>query len=693
MIHPDFELSIQERRKTAAFARHVNHLAAQSICGVLNVDTGLSMRGLYESEIKTLLACRCRSQDWTKHRLVIPTEQHRLDLSSVLQRLVTDTALEDTVVLIWQGESSSPPPQQQQPLNISSLKNGLSEKKKPWWEKLPPGLHGNLMVSNTIVYLNARVHRNTCIENSFIAPEALILNCGSITCDNNFAELMNQHSITVGAESGGGRTLTLSLESTMLDVTSQLTNKHRQDGVPDNSIFPTMNVFDRHVIVRETPTIRSVYLHHHASIEGASEVEKAVLMSGASIESNSTARNVLMQWNTSISGSSSITDALLMEEAHAGPHSFVVSSILGPDVHVSAGEIHASILGPNTNAHHQSLVIGVLWPLGRGNVGYGANVGSNHTGRIPDQECAAGEGTFWGLSSVIKFPVDLSQAPYTIVAAGTSLPPQQITMPFSLIVSSSSSSSHGSNVNDIIPGWLLKSSPYTLARSEKKYANRRKADRHQSYTGWKIIRADTVAMCCRARKELQTSGKTAGIGACYLSERAREAGIVAYTDCIQRFALHGLLKFVLANGGRSMDMSIVSKILANAANVFDDTPTRKVEWPRFPWDHHAEDSASEWEFQQMLLMQEFPLESGVTSKDWLQEQLRRLITLENAYTERIFRSKSRDDSRGSQTIPGYADCHVSADQDPVIIEARKEAQQLEESVQSALKDMDHTSKL
>ena len=35
------------------------------------------------------------------------------------------------------------------------------------------------------------------------------------------------------------------------------------------------------------------------------------------------------------------------------------------------------IMGPNTNSHHQSLVISILWPLGRGNVGYGSNIGSN----------------------------------------------------------------------------------------------------------------------------------------------------------------------------------------------------------------------------------------------------------------------------------------------------------------------------
>lgn len=56
-------------------------------------------------------------------------------------------------------------------------------------------------------------------------------------------------------------------------------------------------------------------------------------------------------------------------------------SILGPDSGVGAGECHHSLVGPFVGFHHQALLIAAIWPLGRGNVGYGANVGSNHTSR------------------------------------------------------------------------------------------------------------------------------------------------------------------------------------------------------------------------------------------------------------------------------------------------------------------------
>ena len=90
----------------------------------------------------------------------------------------------------------------------------------------------------------------------------------------------------------------------------------------------------------------------------------ATLLSYAKIGNGCTVSIVLLQWNLSIMDNSSVSDTLLMEDTHSGPHSLVASTILGPDVHMSAGEVHASVLGPNTNAHHQSLLIGVLWPLG-----------------------------------------------------------------------------------------------------------------------------------------------------------------------------------------------------------------------------------------------------------------------------------------------------------------------------------------
>ena len=320
--------------------------------------------------------------------------------------------------------------------------------------------------------------------------------------------------------------------------------------------------------------------------------------------------------------------------------------------------------------------------MGRGNVGYGANVGSNHTGRIPDQETAAGEGTFWGLSCVIKFPVDLTFSPYSIVAAGTTLPPQRICMPFSLIVDGKDGK------NDIIPGWVLQSSPYTLARSEKKFATRRKAKRHDFYTGWKIFRPEIMDMCrCAKAQLLLEASRTNGLGTNNLSDRARTAGIKAYRECLQRYALHGLLAWIRRvsseNSGGIVDVNAIHYELLGRQNrpLTMPNPTQHVEWPSFPWDE--KDFGDEWEYQRSLVLEEFPFDNTSIS-DWLEKLLSTLVTLENDFSRRIHKCKARDDSRGEATIPGYAQAHVLADKDPVIIDAKRRASAVEGAVSKIL---------
>ena len=89
----------------------------------------------------------------------------------------------------------------------------------------------------------------------------------------------------------------------------------------------------------------------------------------------------------------------------------------------------------------------------QGNVGYGANVGSNHTGKAPDQELRSGEGVFFGLGVNIKYPSNFGKAPYTIFASGVGCLPQRIEFPFSLVNTPAEPIVGLSTaINEIIPG-------------------------------------------------------------------------------------------------------------------------------------------------------------------------------------------------------------------------------------------------
>jgi hypothetical protein len=310
--------------------------------------------------------------------------------------------------------------------------------------------------------------------------------------------------------------------------------------------------------------------------------------------------------------------------------------------------------------------------------------------------------------------VDLSAAPYSIIAAGATLAPQRCTMPFSLIISGSASSDQ--LATSIIPGWVLRHSPYTIVRSEHKFATRRQAVRHAHYTGWKILRPETLQLVWAARQALssidtirplyETDSAIPGIGMSQLSEAGRLGGIQAYTDCIQRFALEGLCDFLTAASPseRLGDSTLIGFLKREFADLLVSAPppfappskTTTVAWPDFPWERD-QSSDAHWNVQRALLAQEFPLsvddaerrhgrplQSSEAVASWARMMLRRYLDLEKAFVGSVYKCKQRDDARGIATIPDYSEVHVLAEQDPVIASARTELREREAKVQALL---------
>ena len=229
-------------------------------------------------------------------------------------------------------------------------------------------------------------------------------------------------------------------------------------------------------------------------------------------------------------------------------HGKVTASILGPNTGVAEGEVTSCLLGPFVGFHHQALLIAVLWPEGKGNVGYGANVGSNHTSKAPDQEFWPGEGTFLGLGVNIKYPADFSRAPYSIIASGVTTLPQKITFPFSLVNSPAAQYPGISPAyNEIVPGWVLTDNMFTLKRNEGKYKARNKAKRTRFV--FDVFRPEIVQLMCEAGraleavwevKEVYTDREIEGLGKNYMLEVNRRPAIEAYRCFIRYYALFGL---------------------------------------------------------------------------------------------------------------------------------------------------------
>ncbi len=277
------------------------------------------------------------------------------------------------------------------------------------------------------------------------------------------------------------------------------------------------------------------------------------------------------------------------------------------------------------------------------------------------------------------------------------------------------------------PGWLLHYSPYTIARSEVKFANRRTARRHDFYTGWKILRAGIMDAITNARDELERAGRmrdggggggdddkkiapyrtdraVLGLGANQLTEQGRLIGVRAYNSALQRYALRGLLdrlvKLVIDAKGPLISTEALRRvglgggILSATNEVVDPSPARPtVNWPILPWNEASHSNADEsWEHQRRTLLRELPsillgIVGGGDIKNAsggddaiLSVLLLRCVELEDDHAGRVYDSKSRDDVRGAATVPGYGDVHVDAERDPVVLMTRKEADDVRREV-------------
>lgn len=196
-----------------------------------------------------------------------------------------------------------------------------------------------------------------------------------------------------------------------------------------------------------------------------SENERTVIGRGARVCNVSSLENSHLGDYACIENGALVRDSLLENNCVVTDNAIVKSSFIGSFSHIGEAEVTSSLVGPLVQMHHHSLLISALWPEGRGNVGYGANVGSNHTGRMPDQEIMPGLGMFFGLGCCIKFPANFSDAPFTMIATGVVCEPMRLRFPFTLI-----------KKDEIIPGWVYVKNIYGVLRSIYKWDKRSGTD-------------------------------------------------------------------------------------------------------------------------------------------------------------------------------------------------------------------------
>lgn len=588
---------------------------------------GLLLRALTREEIAVLEANGCRADDWAR-------VQVGQDFDCFRMRRVHLRG--DCTLGRFAGEAEVVP--------------GI---------RLATGVYDSTLIDcqigNDCLIENVRFAAKLVVER-----EAVLFDVGAVTCSGS-AVFGCGRDLPLACETGG-REVPVWPEMTV--DAAALVARNRADAAGQAAVRAAVAAevkaltsavawVRRGARVLHTERCHDAYVGAGALVDHAIELTDSCVLSSpeerTEVSAGAAVRESVLQWGVHVTGGGIVRRSALLEHSAVDAHGTVEDSVIGPNTHIAKGEVTASLVGPFVGFHHQSLLIAAFWPEGKGNIAHGAMVGSNHTGRAPDQEVWPGEGTFFGLGCAVRFPADYSGAPYSVVSMGTSTLPQKVAFPFSLIaVPAEPLDGEDDHVprafNEIVPGWALEANAYGLARNELKYGQRDKSRRHR--IDYKVLRPHIVRQVRAARDRLRAvarpkavylEGDIDGLGKNFLREDSRLRAIAIYERALLRYALRQLL------GEREGRITIPGS--AELAHELADE-----------------------------------LMPGTT----LEQRLRRLVEIERANAQLVQGSKERDDERGAKVIPGYAEAHAPAAADKVVKWGWERLAKTEERVKAVL---------
>ncbi|MCL2155433.1 MAG: DUF4954 family protein [Leptospirales bacterium] len=549
------------------------------------------------------------------------------------------------------------------------------------------------IIKNSIIEDESLICRCGLMANYLISSHSVIYNINTLT--SNRENIFNSiDSIIIGPESGE-RSIKIFpdididiAECLLTQDISLIYNQFLTEYKNYCSLY--IGYIGENCRIINSSTIANSFIDNTTVVSGALSISDSIIFgSDDSITSIGSGVNItesIIQQGCTIDSIAVIHRSILMEYSSAEKQCFISESIIGSNSVVGGGEISSTIAGPFTGAHHQSLLIACIWPKGRGNIGYGANIGSNHTSRLPDQEILPGEGMFFGLGSSIKFPADYTLSPYTVISTGTTTLPQRVEFPFSLITGQNvhggqnihgrqdaapTDTGHGRQdaartgdsvplaYNELIPAWMLSDNIYAIIRNEKKYKERNKSPKNS--IDFNIFRPEIIDMMIDARsrlknvssiKDIYTEFDIDGVGKNYVTENNRIKGIENYTFYIQFYALKELSYRVdrILSEKSSIDNSII-----DSSTIY------------------KEDNNEQWSHALQTLYDEKL--NDISLKDMsLKENMEKLLNMNELFLSSLFYSRDKDYVRGNKIISNYAKYHKPTDEDPLIVDIRKKIQ-------------------
>jgi len=537
--------------------------------------------------------------------------------------------------------------------------------------KFPSGIYDSTL-SDCLILGPVLIHRTKLLQGYIVKPGTVLYDAGMVTFQPE-STMGNGVELSIAIEIGGREVKTFA-EITVKIAEKIATNRKDTELLSEydkfiqdylSQIQAKKGVLSENCRIISTPQVKNVYLGPFSLIKGAQKVENSTILSNedeaVEIKDGALVEDSIIQWGSEVASMGIVSESALTEHSHVERHGKVTQSLIGPNTGIGEGEVTASLVGPFVGFHHQALLIAAFWPEGKGNIAYGANVGSNHTSKAPDQEIFCGEGVFFGLGCNIKFPSNFRNAPYSLFASVVDALPQKVEFPFSLI----NTPAHilegiSPALNEIIPAWVLSDDLYMLRRNEGKYKKRNKAKR--SHFTFEILRSDIVDLMIEARrrllevegiKQVYTQEDIPGLGKCYLLEVNREKAIEAYTFFIRYYALSELKK-------------MLEKRISEGTSSEELLSSSSPEGEEY------------WEHVRQVILGEFP--AGDTKK-----LLKTLLQMEEKVCEMVDSSKKKDDLRGEKIIDDYSEVHILASDDQFVKENYLNAKKIKTEIQNLLK--------
>lgn len=503
---------------------------------------------------------------------------------------------------------------------------------------LPTGLYRSTLADCQLE--NCHIQDVSLLAGAIVCQGAVLQNVGSLVSSGQTTFGLPKQ-IPLGNETGG-RPVWIFPEITQELVDMQLfTHKDRElhealaeimnswsDEISQVQVF-----IGKGATICNTNIVRNSWIGPHVRIDGAAKIRNSVILStlenpcelydGIILEGSS------VQAGCKIHSFCHIRNSVLMQNSRVGRKAMINQSVIGPLCHLEAVEITSSYCGPLVQAHHHSLLIAAIWPGGRGNLGYGANVGSNHTGRLPDQEIHPGTGLFFGLGCNIKFPANFSEAPWSLIATGVTTQPQRVRFPFSLIRQPGIVPA-GINplLNEIHPLWGYGHNAFAMERNLYKFSTRGRPllDNESNH----LLEPDLARLILEAHGRLRSVSKILefytevhipGIGSNFMRESTRQDALDICLSYLERYAVH---------------MALVH--LENGPPPTQDGPSeiRKL-------------------FQGDLLRDIYRILKDLPST--IPALVRRHRTLEKRWMENVLRGQDTDFSRGRQIFDDYDSVH------------------------------------